>query len=52
MRQERLNVIVGGAVLEALSLGYSEEDIRSVFEARLAQWLTRNEPVNEHRGGS
>jgi GntR family transcriptional regulator len=52
MRQERLNVILGGAVLEALSLGYAEEDIRSAFEARLAQWLTQNGPMNEHSGGN
>jgi GntR family transcriptional regulator len=51
MRQERLNVIVGSAVLEALSLGYAEEDIRNAFEERLAQWLTANGPLNEESGG-
>jgi GntR family transcriptional regulator len=42
MRRERLNVIVGDALLEALSLGYPEQEIRSTFEARLAEWLSRN----------
>jgi GntR family transcriptional regulator len=50
MRQERLNVIVGDALLEALSLGYSEQEITSTFEASLAQWLSRNGTVNEHNG--
>ena len=52
MRQERLNVILGDAVLEALSLGYAEEDIRNAFETRLAQWHTRYGPMNEHSGGN
>ena len=44
MRSERLNVIVGNALLEALSLGYSADDIRSTFETRLAGWLSQNGP--------
>jgi GntR family transcriptional regulator len=52
LRQERLNVLVGGALLEALSLGYAEEDIRSAFEERLAQWRTQNGPMNEDSGGN
>jgi GntR family transcriptional regulator len=50
LRRERLNVIVGDALLEALSLGYHEEEIRSTFEARLAEWLTQNGTANEHNG--
>ncbi len=50
MRRERLSVIVGGALLEALSLGYAEEEIRSAFEERLTQWLNRNGSANEHDG--
>lgn len=50
MRRERLNVIVGDALLEALSLGYAEEEIRGTFETRLAQWLTRNRSANERNG--
>ena len=42
LRRERLNVIIGDALLEALSLGYSEEDIKSSFHTRLAEWLERN----------
>lgn len=52
LRQESLNVLVGGALLEALSLGYAEEDIRSAFEARLAQWRTQNGPINDDSGGN
>jgi GntR family transcriptional regulator len=50
MRRERLSVIVGDALLEALSLGYAEEEIRSAFEARLAQWVSRNGTANEQDG--
>ena len=42
LRRERLNVIIGNALLETLSLGYSAEDIRTAFEARLADWLNQN----------
>jgi GntR family transcriptional regulator len=52
LRQERLNVLVGDALLEALSLGYAEEDIRNAFEERLAQWRTQNGPMNEDSGGN
>jgi GntR family transcriptional regulator len=51
LRQERLNVLVGDTLLEALSLGYAEEDIRSAFEARLAQWRTQSRAVNEDSRG-
>lgn len=44
MRSERLNVIIGNALLEALSLGYSADDIRNTFETRLASWLSQNGP--------
>jgi len=47
LRKERLNVILGNALLEALSLGYSGDDIRSTFEARLAEWLEQNGQSNE-----
>ena len=50
LRKERLNVIIGDAVLEALSLGYSEEDIRSTLDTRLAQWLQRNGSAGERDG--
>ncbi len=50
MRRDRLSVIVGDALLEALSLGYAEEEIRGTFEARLAQWLNRNGTANERNG--
>jgi GntR family transcriptional regulator len=51
LRRERLNVIVGDALLEALSLGYPEDEIRSTFEARLAEWLSRNGTANEYNWG-
>ena len=47
MRSERLNVIIGNALLEALSLGYSADDIRSTFETRLAGWLSQNVPSED-----
>jgi GntR family transcriptional regulator len=47
LRRERLNVIIGDAVLEALSLGYAEEDIRSTLDARLTQWLKRDGPASD-----
>lgn len=47
LRRERLNVIVGNALLEALSLGYSAEEIRSALEARLAEWLKQNGPSSD-----
>jgi GntR family transcriptional regulator len=50
MRRERLSVIVGDALLEALSLGYAEEEIRSAFEERLIQWLNRSGTANENDG--
>ena len=47
LRRETLNVIIGNALLEALSLGYSAEDIRNTFDARLAEWLSQNGPSSE-----
>jgi GntR family transcriptional regulator len=49
LRRETLNVIVGNALLEALSLGYSAEDIGNTFEARLAEWLEQNGPSSGGR---
>jgi GntR family transcriptional regulator len=51
LRRERLNVIIGDALLEALSLGYSEEDIRNTFQTRLAEWLERNTSADQHGKG-
>jgi GntR family transcriptional regulator len=50
LRRERLNVIVGNALLEALSLGYSAQDIRDAFETRLVDWLQQNGPSSEGPG--
>lgn len=44
LRRETLNVIIGNALLEALSLGYTAEDIENTFEARLSEWLRKNGP--------
>ena len=38
MRKERLRAIMAGALLEALSLGYTAEEIRKAFEAQLEEW--------------
>lgn len=38
MRRDRLRVIMGGALLEALSLGYKAEEIRTAFETQLEEW--------------
>jgi GntR family transcriptional regulator len=50
LRRERLHVIIGNALLEALSLGYSAEDIRDAFETRLANWLDQNGPSSQDQG--
>ena len=47
MRRERLNVIIGDALLQALSLGYSEQEIRSAIQARLAEWRGHGGPQSE-----
>lgn len=47
MRRERLNVIIGDALLEALSLGYSEQDIRTTVQTRLAEWRGHSGPRSE-----
>jgi GntR family transcriptional regulator len=36
MRREKMRAMLGGAVLEAKSLGYSDEEIRAAFEDSLA----------------
>jgi GntR family transcriptional regulator len=36
MRREKLRTMLGGVVLEAKSLGYTDEEIRAAFEDRLA----------------
>jgi GntR family transcriptional regulator len=51
LRRERLNVIIGDALLEALSLGYSGDDIKSTFQTLLAQWLEQNTSADEHDKG-
>ncbi len=38
MRRDRLRAIMGGALLEALSLGYKAEEIRTAFETQLEEW--------------
>jgi len=38
MRRDRLRVIMAGTLLEALSLGYKREEIRTAFEAQLEEW--------------
>jgi GntR family transcriptional regulator len=42
MRQEKLQAIMNSALLEALSLGYSADEIREAFKEELARWQ-RNE---------
>jgi GntR family transcriptional regulator len=38
MRRDRLRAIMAGTLLEALSLGYKREEIRTAFEAQLEEW--------------
>lgn len=38
MRKERLRAIMAGALLEALSLGYKAEEMRTAFQAQLEEW--------------
>lgn len=42
MRKDRLRAIMGGALLEALSLGYEAEEIREAFEKQLEEWCREN----------
>ncbi|MFQ6000421.1 MAG: GntR family transcriptional regulator [Anaerolineae bacterium] len=42
MRKERLRTIMASALLEALSLGYKAEEIRTAFEAQLEEWRREN----------
>lgn len=50
MRRERLRAIVAGALLEALSLGYKAEDIRTAFESQLKEWEEKKH-INNEGGG-
>jgi GntR family transcriptional regulator len=38
MRRDRLRTILRGALLQVLSLGYKEEEIKSAFETQLEEW--------------
>jgi GntR family transcriptional regulator len=38
VRQEKLQAIMNSALLEALSLGYSADEIRETFEEELGRW--------------
>jgi GntR family transcriptional regulator len=38
MRRDRLRAILRGALLQVLSLGYKEEEIKSTFETQLEEW--------------
>ena len=42
MRREKLRAIMGGALLEALSLGYSPAEVRNAFEQLLKEWQREN----------
>ncbi|MDH4136164.1 MAG: GntR family transcriptional regulator [Anaerolineae bacterium] len=42
MRQEKLQAIMNSALLEALSLGYSADEIRETFEEELTRWQRNN----------
>ena len=43
-RQKRLSVVVEKAILEALGLGFSVEDIETAFTLHLAGWRERRSP--------
>ena len=51
LRRERLDIIIGDALLEALSLGYSAQDIRDALETRLIDWLQQNGPSSKGARG-
>lgn len=38
MRQEQLKVMLDSVLTQALSLGYTIEEVRDAFEAQLARW--------------
>lgn len=38
MRQEHLGTLLNGMLTRALSLGYTEQEIRDAFEDQLARW--------------
>ena len=42
LRQEKLQVIMNNALLEALSLGYTADEIRGAFEEELDRWQRNN----------
>lgn len=41
LRREKLHTILSAALLEALSLGYSLEEIEDVLQAEIADWQQR-----------
>ena len=51
MRKDRLRAIMGGALLEALSLGYKAEEIRTAFEAQLEEWAKKALHTSNLGGG-
>jgi len=51
MRRDRLRAIMGGALLEALSLGYKAEEIRAAFEAQLEEWAKKALHTSNLGGG-
>ena len=42
LRQDKLQVIMNNALLEALSLGYPADEIRGAFEEELDRWQRNN----------
>lgn len=52
MREERLRTIIGRAALEALSLGYSPEDIGEAFNSHLALWTEVREEEQAETGAT
>lgn len=51
MRKDRLRAIMGGALLEALSLGYEAEEIREAFEKQLEEWAKKALHTSNLGGG-
>lgn len=50
MRRDRLRAIMAGALLEALSLGYKGEEIRTAFENQLEEWEEEKHITNSGGG--
>ncbi len=50
-REDRLNAILAGAVLEALSLGYEPDEVEARFVTHLSRWRQRqlDDPAREAR---